>query len=152
MPSSYLILEYFEWNSPTPGSSPRHWLMSITGSGTCGSRRSATRKPPESTSPTSGSARTATALQRLQVRWICLTRNGLTLCYTKKETQPKFLSAPCKQSVMSSQISCVVVWVYLLACGQGDVISTQNSCSIVCVNVLACGQVEVSRDTNLNCL
>ena len=57
----------------------------------------------------------------------------------------------CLQCVMSSQNSCVVVCVNVLASGQVDVMSTQNSCVVVCVNVLASGQVEVSRDANLDC-
>ena len=71
--------------------------------------------------------------------------------YTKNETQPMFLSALRKQSVISSHNSSVVVCVNVLASGQVDVMSTQSSCVVVCVNVLASGQVEVSRDTNLDC-
>ena len=52
---------------------------------------------------------------------------------------------------MSSQNSCVVICVNVLASGHVDVMSTQNSCVVVCVNVLASGQVEVSRDANLDC-
>ena len=72
--------------------------------------------------------------------------------YTKKETQPMFLSARRKKSVISSHKSSVVVFVNVLASGQVDVMSRQNSCRVVCVNIRECGQVEVSRNTNLDCL
>ena len=63
----------------------------------------------------------------------------------------KLIPCYCLQCVMSSQNSCVVVRVNVLASGQVYVMSTQSSCVVVCVNVLASGQVEVSRDTNLDC-
>ena len=71
--------------------------------------------------------------------------------YTKKETQPMFLSARRKKSVISSHKSSVVVFVNVLASGQVDVMSTQNSCSVVCVNVLGWGQVEVLGEVNTSC-
>ena len=59
-----------------------------------------------------------------------------------------FWSCAGKQSVMSSQNSCVVVCINILGWGQVDVMTTQNS--VVCVNVLGWGQTEVLREENIS--
>ena len=71
----YIFSQLFDIETPRnmgSGSFPPQWWMSTAKCGTCGSRRPATGKPARSTSPTSGSVRTASARQRPQVRSHCL--------------------------------------------------------------------------------